>query len=261
MTSLYLIRLPIDLRALHRWAGDRGFGWAARRNPEGGERSAAFDEGLALHHLLAETFGKGVLQPFRLFSTPGKRRANLYGYSSAGRSELADMVQACALPEVLSVCDYASIEEKELPPELWRQGRRLGFETRIRPVRRLLKPCGKFPKGAEVDAFLVEGLRHYPDGPPDQETERLKREKVYEQWLAERVGEAADLEAARLTRFERHRAARNRRAIEGPDAVVQGDLVIRDPALFAQRLAKGVGRHTAYGFGMLLVRPPWRPRC
>jgi CRISPR system Cascade subunit CasE len=137
----------------------------------------------------------------------------------------------------------------------------LGFETRIRPVRRLIKPCGKFPKGAEIDAFLVEGLRRFPDGPPDEETERLRREKVYEQWLSERLGGAADLEAARLSSFVRHRAARNGRAIEGPDAVVQGDLVIRDPALFAQRLAKGVGRHTAYGFGMLLIRPPGRARC
>jgi CRISPR system Cascade subunit CasE len=259
MTTLYLIRLPIDLPALYRWAGDRG--WAARRNPEGGERSAIFDEGRALHHLLAESFGKGVLQPFRLLPAPGKRHANLYAYASAGKSALADMLRACALPEVLSICDSARIDEKELPPGLWRPGRRLGFETRIRPVRRLLKPCGKFPKGAEVDAFLVEGLRRYPDGPPDEETDRLKREDVYERWLAERLGGAADLEAARLARFERHRAARNKRAIKGPDVVMQGDLVVRDPTLFAERLAKGVGRHTAYGFGMLLVRPPGRTPC
>ena len=52
MISSYLISLPIDLRALRRWAAARGFG---------------ADEGCALHHLLSETFGKSAhLQPFRL---------------------------------------------------------------------------------------------------------------------------------------------------------------------------------------------------
>lgn len=257
MTTLHLVRLPIMLPALHRWAGERGIGWTARRHAAGRETNASFDEGHALHHLLSESFGKGALQPFRLFAAPGQDRAHLYAYSSIGKSELVETLRACALPEALSICDPDTLEVKEMPED-WREGRRLGFETRIRPVRRLFKPCGKFPKGAEIDVFLVEGLRRFPDKPSEDDADRPKREDVYGQWLAERLDGAAELERARMTRFSRHRAARKGRANQGPDATMQGDLIVRDPALFAERLAKGVGRHTAYGFGMLLIRPPGR---
>ena len=46
-------------------------------------------------------------------------------------------------------------------------------------------------------------------------------------------------------------------ASEGPAALMRGTLVVGDdPAKFAELLRCGVGRHRAYGFGMLLVRPP-----
>lgn len=258
MTRLHLIRLPIALPALHRWAGERGIGWAGRRAPHGRERDAAFDEGRALHHMLGETFGKGALQPFRLMPAPGQTSGNLYAYSASDKAALIETLEACALPEALTICDPAKLEAKAMP-ENWHAGRRLGFETRVRPVRRLLKPCGSFAKGAEVDAFLVQGLREHPAGPPPEE-EQIRREAVYKAWLAERLGEAADLDAesCRLVRFLRHRATRGSRVLEGPDATLQGDLTIRDPGRFADVLAGGVGRHTAYGFGMLLIRPPGR---
>ena len=257
MTTLHLIRLPIALAMLNRWAGERGIGWTARRDPNGRERNAAFDEGRALHHLLSESFGKGVLQPFRLLAAPGQDHGNLYAYSCADRAELIETLEACALPEVLAILDPAKLETKPMPAD-WRTDRRLGFETRVRPVRRLIKPCGKFQRGAEVDAFLVQGHRQFPDGPPEAEEEQLRRQDAYQGWLAERLDGAADIKNVRLERFLRHRAARNGRALEGPDATMQGDLVIRDPVKFAEKLGKGVGRHTAYGFGMLLIRPPGR---
>jgi CRISPR system Cascade subunit CasE len=49
------------------------------------------------------------------------------------------------------------------------------------------------------------------------------------------------------------------RYCEGPDAVMRGNLIVSDPAAFAQLLARGIGRHRAYGFGMLLLRPPGEP--
>lgn len=256
MTALHLIRMPLSLPDLNRWAGERGIGWTARRNREGAERSAGFDEGRALHHLLSESFGKGVLQPFRLFAAPGAKRASLYAYTTREKAELEDIYAACALPETRSLIDLSRMETKSMP-EVWRAGRRLGFETRVRPVRRLLRPCGPFPKGAEIDAFLVHAMRQFPDGPASDPASRLKREDAYRLWLAERLAGVAELVGARLTRFLRHRASRHG-AVEGPDATLQGDLVIRDPVLFADRLARGLGRHSAYGFGMLLLRPPGR---
>jgi CRISPR system Cascade subunit CasE len=43
-----------------------------------------------------------------------------------------------------------------------------------------------------------------------------------------------------------------------PDAVFTGTLVVARPAEFMGLLARGIGRHRAFGYGMLLLRPPRR---
>ena len=43
------------------------------------------------------------------------------------------------------------------------------------------------------------------------------------------------------------------------DAVLRGVLSITNPRAFAELLARGIGRHRSYGYGMLLLRPPGRP--
>jgi CRISPR system Cascade subunit CasE len=46
------------------------------------------------------------------------------------------------------------------------------------------------------------------------------------------------------------------RTHEKPDVTLRGRLSITDSAAFADLLRRGVGRHKAFGFGMLLLRPP-----
>ena len=41
-----------------------------------------------------------------------------------------------------------------------------------------------------------------------------------------------------------------------PDVVFAGRLRVTEPAAFGAWLGRGVGRHCAFGFGMLLLRPP-----
>lgn len=229
IAALHLIRLPLELKAFHQWAADRGYGWTAVRGADGRTRNTTFDEGRALHHLLAETFGNGVMQPFRLFMSPGGAKGNIYAYSQTDKAGLVETARACSLPETQTICDCARLDAKVMP-EVWREGRRLAFDVRVRPVRRLFKPCGGFPKGAEVDAFLVEALRRYPDGRPVEADNEVKREAVYVNWLKERFDAAARPDSVRLVRFARHRAARDRHASDGPDATLHGELVIRDPA-------------------------------
>jgi len=236
MTPLFLVSLPIDLGALRRWAAARGFG---------------ADEGCALHHLLSETFGKGALQPFRLMVRPGAASGSLYAYAHADEAALRQVARECALPDALMVCDPAQLAAKAMP-DAWKEGRRLAFDLRVRPVKRLLKPAGVFPKGAEVDAFLVEALRQFPSEPSD---EGVEREAAYRRWLSERLGEAARLEQARMVEFERRRVLRGTKTHEGPDVTWHGELTVLDGDKFAARLASGVGRHAAYGYGMLLLRP------
>ena len=91
------------------------------------------------------------------------------------------------------------------------------------------------------------------------------REEVYAGWLAGQLNEGQGVSLAlsqtKLVSFQRTRSFRklHARYVEGPDAVMRGVLTITDPDAFAQLLARGVGRHRAYGYGMLLLRPPAKP--
>ena len=236
MNRLHLISLPLELRPFRQWAGARKFGT---------------DEGRALHHLLGETFGKGALQPFRLMVAPGARTGTLYAYTLSDQDSLQQTARETGLPDALDVCNPDRLSIKTMP-ERWTEGRRLAFDLRAWPVRRLLKPAGKFAKGAEVDAFLLEVLR-LPDDPPAQDG--IDRETVYRNWLAKRLAGAAMLKQVRSARLERSVVQRGNKSLEGPDVTFNGELVITDAAAFAKTLAAGVGRHTAYGYGMLLLRP------
>lgn len=249
----WLIRLAVDLAALGRWSAARGF-----------VTPKVADEGRALHHLLTETFGPQALQPFRLM--PSRRdRANLYAWSDADPEALRELGRSCALPDAAAVLDPARIEGRMPPP--FRAGQRLGFDVRLRPVVRLLADLEgltaagtpvRFSRGAEVDAFLARALRADPGD------RGVERQQVYLDWLAARLhGAELDRTTTRLHAFRRVVALRGGRAVEGPEAVIHGTLTLHDPEAFAAGLRRGVGRHCAYGYGMLLLRPPQAPvpRC
>jgi CRISPR system Cascade subunit CasE len=119
-------------------------------------------------------------------------------------------------------------------------------------------------KGSEVDAFLAKCEM------AGDSAERLDRETVYRDWLSgqlERHGGSrllsARMIAFRLAKFLRREqgAARKARFVERPDAIFDGVLEITDSAAFAGLLARGLGRHRAFGFGMVLLRSPARKPC
>lgn len=281
MSPLHLIRLPVSLPELGRWAAKRNLGWTIRRGAKGALIGASLDEGRALHHLLGELFGPALLQPFRLFAAPGALRGEIYAYSTNCATEHIATAQAVALPDALAVCRIEQMMSKPMPLE-WQSGRRLGFEVRIRPVSRILRPLqveggSAMAKGSEIDVFLLEALRRYPARTAENcmLVEGRTRQKVYGEWLAARLAGAATLDpepemysAAKgqisepqLRRFERRRVARKGGSPEGPDAILSGNLVIEDTNLFAEKLASGIGRHKSYGYGMLLLRPAGKRTC
>jgi len=251
MSDPHLIEVQLDLRALHRWAEERGLG---RRGP--------FDEGRALHHLLSEVFGPGAVQPFRLMAAPRAQRGTIYAYAGKDAAALREQSRATATPGIDAALDLDRMRSLQRPAAHWRAGQRLGFDLRIRPVVRLRAAIQgtQFGKGKEVDAFLAEAMKQHGGNTGGMEEAGRTREAVYLEWLAARLGPAAtlDSEASRLASFRRSRVHRGGRLTEGPDAVIHGTLTIADPAVFAERLARGVGRHRAYGYGMLLLRPPQR---
>ena len=255
--TTHLIHVPVDMRKFGRWAGERGL-----------VRRGSFDRDFALHVLLAGMFGKAALQPFRLFASERRREAGLYAYSDSDAEQLRSVAGTVAPPDCLAVLDLGpeSLRSKPMPAGFEAE-QRLGFDLRVRPVRRLRRELpdsrsGKaLARGAEVDAFRLEALRRFPHGWKEPEEGAAKagitREKVYGDWLAERLEGAARIERCRLVVFQRARTVRGDGiGPEGPDATLQGVLTVREPDAFAGLLRAGVGRHRAYGYGMLLLRPP-----
>lgn len=243
MNILHMISLPVNVRALRQWAVNRGF---------------AADEGRALHHLLNENFGKSVLQPFRFMVASGARTATIYAYSPSDAETLQQIARDFGAPDALAVCNISQLASKSMPNK-WQVGRRLAFDIRVRPVRRLRRPAGEFrQQGAEVDAYLLNVLRRLPKDSCDEMQSELNapRDQVYAQWLAERFSNAAYIENVTMTSFERSRVLRGERKSEGPDVTFQGELTVRESGRFGQILRSGIGRHKAYGYGMLLLRPP-----
>ena len=159
------------------------------------------------------------------------------------------------MPDPAQVCILGAgrIVSKPMPTG-WQSGRRLGFETRIRPTVRRSRNADSRP-GKECDAFALEACRYPPGDMPHS------RETVYGDWLSRqfdrRGGAQLDRQHTKLVSFQRTRAVRKRHArySEGPDVVMRGVLTITDPGAFSNLLANGIGRHRAYGYGMLLLRP------
>ena len=213
-------------------------------------------------------FGRRTLQPFRLFASGRRRAAALYAYADVDAEMLCETAEAVAPPDCITVIDTRRLRSKRMP-EGFKSGRHLGFDVRLRPVRRLARDLrdpqsGRvMRKGQEVDAFRLAVIRRFPEGWADPNTAASRhgvtRESVYAEWLTERLGDAASLEEHNLAAFRRSRAVRGPgRMPEGPDATVHGTLSVTEPDRFADILRHGLGRHRAYGYGMLLLRPPAR---
>ena len=240
--NLQMVRAQIESRDFRRWMGERRL-----RDPDH-----------AMHCLLTECFGELAPRPFRTILPRDGSNGTLYGYGRSDASVLRESVAMCADPLQSRILPGDKLDTKSMPT-MWQVGRQLGFETRVRPVVRRSRNASVRPE-KECDAFLWEALK-YPEGEMNR-----SREQVYTDWLSEQLdrrgGARLEPEHTRLVSFQRIRAFRKAqpafRHSEGPDAVIRGILTITDPESFADLLAKGIGRHKAYGYGMLLLRPTGR---
>ena len=243
--SLHMVQASIDLWAFHHWAGTRRL-----------MHGRVFDDGYALHRLLAESIGDLAPQPFRLITPrrPRSRRGVLYGYARVDAEHLRSAARQFADPWQQRAFPPDHIDTKPMPTD-WVVGQRLGFDVRVRPIRRPRDANSR--RSTERDVFQLEAVQ-LPSG-----TMSRSREAVYTEWLEtqfQRHG-GAHLEDASLASFQRSRAIRRlgQRPSEGPTAVMRGTLSVTDPHDFTRLLARGIGRHRAYGYGMLLLRPASQP--
>ena len=223
----------------------------AHAQMHGHNRAQDEDFGYAVHGWLRAALGEIAPHTFRLIEQRGGS-LRLLGYGRAGAEALRAHVRQFAPPLATEVCDWTNAASKRLGDIVWHRGQTFGFEVRACPVVR--------GKQGERDAFLAQlpaGDEPTPNG----------RAEVYREWLRSKLDgipclddTAFNLKAFRLVSTWRQSQAadeRNRsgRRIMRPDAVLSGRLTVQEPDAFRDMLHKGIGRHRAFGFGMLLLRP------
>ena len=247
---IHLVRMEIDAQKLYAFA-------RRSRLP-----ARDFDEGYAVHAFLAALFDHGASEdarvapkPFRLLD-PSRRIVNVFGYSKVDHVSLAHRARFFADPAASGVCDVDGIVSRPVPSFV--EGMQIGFSVRACPVRRVAKRGNQRKDRAEVDAFLA---KVWEGNSPEHEVDR---EAVYREWLREQLEKdgaarlmGASLESFRLGRQHRRTQGPERQGarVSHPEAQFDGALEVRDPAAFTVRLARGLGRHRSFGFGMLLLKP------
>lgn len=267
---LYLLQLPFDGRRMYEFAA--------------GQRLGSADAGYVMHALLAALFGSLAPRPFALptgrhgrIGEDGAERLTVLAYARQPLLRLEQQARQTALPAVWQSVYWERAADKPMP-DRFSSGMRLGFTVRACPVVRVGRgsrhlaagadgPDGMQARGREVDAVTAArwaAADGRASGPVD-------RAAVYRDWLAEqfrRFGAAAvdgsEISACRRILLFRRAAPAQRPGggdgrpsaqIGRSDVAFRGSLTVRDPGRFADWLARGVGRHRAFGFGMVLLHP------
>lgn len=232
MTPLHLIRLRVNTPALMRFARDQGL---LR------EREDGF--GYTLHAWLAATFGTRAPKPFRF----DEGRAELLGYAAHPASDLAAHAADFAMPQAIAALYPDSLVSKPMPAN-WPNGKRVQLHVSACPVSR--------KDGREKDIYL-RALDRWVENAPS-------REEVYLGWMRRHIEHAVQIERIeiaglmqrhRLLRPDRSSESRRLHTLERPRVNFLAEVSIGNGQAFQQLLARGVGRHRAFGFGMILLAP------
>ncbi|MGQ9725261.1 MAG: type I-E CRISPR-associated protein Cas6/Cse3/CasE [Thiobacillaceae bacterium] len=230
MSGLNLLRLPVRVPQLLRFAAEQGI-------------KQDDTLGYTLHAWLAALFGATAPKPFRYF----ERRCELLAYTPEPADVLLERAQAFASPQAWAALDAPGVASKPMP-STWRTGQHLRLTV-------LTCPIGRHAK-AEKDLYL-RALDRLGEAAPE-------RADVYRQWFIRQWAGAAQLSQveiigmqarSRLLRRARNGAHRLK-VIERPQADFTAIAKVEDGQRFADLLARGIGRHRAFGFGMVLLAPP-----
>lgn len=237
-----MIQLQLDPVALIRFLQSQGLN---RREDE--------DLGYGVHAWLTSAFGSLAPRPFRLFmSSKDRRPPKILGYAQQSHFTLVEKAKSFAEPFTLSVCDLDKhIASREMPAR-WVEGTHLRFEVLACPVGR------KSRSGVEKDVYLIRQDSLAEDA-------KLTREAVYTEWLARQLASACDVQNTAVDGFRL--VAQSRRSgskdkdkkrlarLLRPQAHMRGMLRVRDSMAFGKIVTRGIGRHRAFGYGMLLLKP------
>lgn len=232
MNKLYLMQAKLDLVKMARWSAEQRFN----------------DVDRSLHCLVYGTFGKEntpkpfIMQPDRAHGTED---GLVLAYTPLDEEELRALARRNQTLAMESVISPESIRTAETPRE-WKPGTKIRFSTRVRPTMR--KKWEETGKSTERDIYIERG-------------EGTTRAQLYCDWTAgmmEKQGGAHPVEdSLAMTQFRIRKVRRQRNSMHsgGPDVTIRGTLEVRDPEGFRELLSRGIGRHRAYGYGMVLLKP------
>lgn len=236
-----LVRMALDAPALLR------FGKNQALLPALGD-----DLGYLLHAWLAASFGRLAPKPFWF----DERQTVLWGYAQADAVQLLEYLHDFSDPGAYAVLRADTLQSKPMP-ERWQKGKRVLLHVRLCPVSRR--------DGTEKDVFLRALDAWDACGGERCDPKKPTRAATYRAWFVKQVSpQAVTLEQvsvvgmrARLAmlRPARDKTAKARRRIERPEVHIEAIARIADGTAFAQMLARGIGRHRAFGFGMIRVLP------
>jgi CRISPR system Cascade subunit CasE len=243
--ALHLLRFDPDVARVAAWFS------AESLTPRDQE-----DEGYGWHALFTAAFGKDLApKPFRVLARRG-RSTQVLAYAQADAAALRARASDFADPKVIAALSVDTLASKLMPTFV--EGRRLGFSARLRPTVRTDRE-GDRARSRELDVFVAAKLAVTPG-------QALDKASIYAEWARNRLDQAGvDVESLRIDGLESSDVVRRGRdrangsrplaRIPGHAVTVAGTLRIADAHGFAALLARGLGRHRAFGYGMLLLSP------
>jgi CRISPR system Cascade subunit CasE len=248
--ALHLLRFDPDVARVAAWFS------AESLTPRDRE-----DEGYSWHALLTAAFGRDLApKPFRVLARRG-RPTQVLAYGTTDVAALRARASDFADPKAMAALGVDTLASKLMPTFI--EGRRLGFSSRLRPTVRTDRE-GNRARSCELDVFVAAKLAATPGQVPDKAT-------VYAEWTRKKLDQSGvDIESLRIDGLESSDVVRRGgdRAVDGANGsrplaripghavTVAGTLRIANADDFAALLARGLGRHRAFGYGMLLLSPP-----
>jgi CRISPR system Cascade subunit CasE len=244
--TLHLLRFDPDVARVAAWFSAEGL---TPRDQE--------DEGYGWHALLTAVFGKDLApKPFRVLARRG-RPTQVLAYGKTDAATLRARASDFADPKVIAALGVDTLASKLMPTFI--EGRRLGFSARLRPTVRTDRE-GDRARNRELDVFVAAKMAARPGQAVDKAT-------VYAEWSRGKLNQGGvDIETLRIDGLEssdvvrrgvdRANGSRPLARIPGHAVTVAGTLRIANADDFAALLARGLGRHLAFGYGMLLLSPP-----
>jgi CRISPR system Cascade subunit CasE len=256
MSGLSMIQIRLDAVGLAKFAQEQGLSptWSKLK---------PWDEDMsyAVHAWLMAAFGDMAPKPFRFMTVLSRGRQSgritLLAYMRFDPSLLRERALATADPLVLAASADPDVFTHKRLPEKWRQGAIYDFEVLACPVTR--------NENAEKDVFLRAVDRAKALGQKDGE---VKRDEVYRDWLIKQLGASVSVgkddvrvdgfriaSMFRKTQRTEEETKRKPKQLRLPLALFTGTLKVANTDEFSALLARGVGRHRAFGCGMILLKP------